>query len=65
MFEGSIDNNEFFVERDERLNSKDPGELWKKEFLVIEDKVPSIIARSDAQLVLDTGRVVNWLHRNC
>jgi len=48
VFEGTLDCPEFFVEREEKLNTKDAGDLWKREFYIGGDKVPSIIRREDA-----------------
>ncbi|CAK94171.1 unnamed protein product (macronuclear) [Paramecium tetraurelia] len=68
MFEGNLLDiaNEFFIERDDqKVLTKDQGELWRKQYRINYDKVPVVISYDEAYKIYDTGRAINWLRKQC
>ncbi|CAD8126463.1 unnamed protein product [Paramecium sonneborni] len=69
IFDGSLSDQaqEFFIERNDsnKIQIRDSGELWKNEFKVNQDKIPYMITLNDSYKIFDTGRVINWLRKQC
>ncbi|CAD8113411.1 unnamed protein product [Paramecium primaurelia] len=69
IFEGYLNDQaqKFFIERNDsnKILIRDSGELWKNEFKVNQNKILYMISLNDSYKIFDTGRVINWLRKQC